>query len=462
MIKIITGQKLLDVSAEVIKSIGDNRLDLMCDNIIVVPDRFSLLAEKMVFDCLGIKSTFNIRVMGITALARKIINKANLDCVFCDAQESKFILFRAMQKSKNSFVCFSKNLSQGLCQKIQNALSLIRSSNISCDELEKVNTVDINTQKKLQDLALIYKNYEEMLNSKLDGNNTLKLFTSLIENSLDLSSTNFYFCGFDAFTKQGYEIIKNISKICKNLTIGAFFPTKNKNSSIFDIEMYNNLIGIFKQNNLEYQVEQTHSVLSLAQKQVFDNVYGYMLKPDTDYGYAKVFEMATKRDEIELVAKKILELTKLQKCKYKDIFVATGESYFDQIENIFTEYGISFYTDKSVNMYNTQVSNFLRYALDICIQADKESIINFVNNYFVDIEKPLKNDIENFVIENNIEYSKYQELEQFENQELNNIFEFSANMEKNSTIKDYVQKIDGLLQAYNIEKKLEALCEQFM
>ena len=104
MIKIITGQKLLDVSAEVIKSIGDNRLDLMCDNIIVVPDRFSLLAEKMVFDCLGIKSTFNIRVMGITALARKIINKANLDCVFCDAQESKFILFRAMQKSKNSFV----------------------------------------------------------------------------------------------------------------------------------------------------------------------------------------------------------------------------------------------------------------------------------------------------------------------------------------------------------------------
>lgn len=462
MIKIITGQKLLDVSAEVIKSIGDYRLDLSCDNIIVVPDRFSLLAEKMVFDSLGIKSTFNIRVMGITALARQIIKKANLDCVFCDAQESKFILFRAMQKSKKNFVCFSKHLSQGLCQKIQNALSLIRSSNISSEELQKVNNVDINTQKKLQDLALIYKNYEEMLNSKLDGNNTLKLFTSLIENSLDLSNTNFYFCGFDAFTKQGYEIIKNISKTCKNLTIGAFLPTKNKNSSIFDIEMYNNLISIFKQNNTCYQVEETHSVLSLAQKQIFDNVYGYMLKPSTNYGYAKVFEMASKRDEIELVAKKILELTKLKKCKYKDIFVATNESYFDQIGNIFTEYGISFYTDTSVNMFNTQVSNFLRYALDICIQADKESIINFVNNYFVDIDKSIKNDIENYVIENNIEYSKYQELEQFDCPELDSVFEFSAGVVANSTIKDYVQKIEALLQTYNIDKKLGLLCEQFV
>lgn len=462
MIKIITGHKLLDVASDVIKSIGDNRLDLSCDNIIVVPDRFSLLAEKMVFESLNIKSTFNIRVMGITAVARNIINQANLNCVFCDAQESKFILFRALQKSKNDFVCFSKNLSQGLCQKIQNALSLIRSSNISSDDLLAVNDVDINTQKKLQDIALIYKNYEQMLNSKLDGNNTLKLFTSLIENSLNLKNTNFYFCGFDAFTKQGYEIIKNISKICKNLTIGTFIPTKNKNYSIFDNELYNNLISIFKDNNLEYTTVKSNSVLSLAQKQIFDNIYGYMLKPENNYGYAKVFEMSSKRDEIELVAKKILELTKLQKCKYKDIFVATNESYFEDIENIFTEYGISFYADKSVNLFSTQVSNFLRYALDMCLQADKESIINFVNNYFVNIDKSTKNDIQNFVIENNIEYSKYEQLNQFNNQELNYIFDFINNILPNSTIKEYVSKIDNLLQVYNIEQKIELLCNQFI
>ena len=91
MIKVIYGDKLVDIAQGVIKNIDNKNIDLSEDNIIVVPDRFSLVAEKLVFKTLNIKSTFNIHVMGITALARKIISSSGLDCVYADAEESQFV-----------------------------------------------------------------------------------------------------------------------------------------------------------------------------------------------------------------------------------------------------------------------------------------------------------------------------------------------------------------------------------
>ena len=463
MIKIVTGQKLIDIAQKVIGEIAPHSQDLSCNNIIVVPDRFSLVAEKMVFDVLNIKATFNIHVMGITSLAKKIINEADLDCVYADGQESKFVLFRAIQKTKKDFICFSKHLSQGLVQKIQNALSLIRSSSVESLTLNSVQNTDTNTQKKLHDLALVNQKYEELLNGKLDGNNTLKLFTSIIQNSLSLKNTNFYFCGFDAFTKQGYEIIKNISKTCKNLTIGAFLPLKTKNSSIFDVEVFNNLKNIFLENNLEYDVLNANYITNLAQKQLMQNVYGYGVKQDENLGYAQIFEMSSKMDEIEFVAKKIAWLVKNEKCKFKDIVVATHQGYLEEIENVFCDYGITFYTDKSYSLLDTQVSNFLRYSLDVIVQNfDKESLLNFLNNTFVEIEKSDKNTIENYIIENNICYKKSKKLtEEFDYADIKKIFNFAKNLKSDATVEYYVNALKTLMQDFSIQEKITKLCERF-
>ena len=311
MIKIVYGDKLIDIAQGVIKNIDYKNSDLSVDNIIVVPDRFSLVAEKLVFKTLNIKSTFFVHVMGITALARKIISLSGLDCVYADSEESEFLLYRAMQKCKNDFLCFSKNLSQGLCQKVQNSLSLIRSSNISSSELTaSVQNFEIGLKNKFHDLALINTKYDEILASKLDGTNTLKLFTTLIEKSVNLKNINFYFCGFDAFTKQGYEIIKAISKNCNNLVIGAFKSKIQNNSYIFDEDVSKTLKQIFEDNKVEYLEENCNSVFNLGQKQIFENVYGSKIKSGENYKYSKIYEMSTKQDEVDFVAKTCLNTFK--------------------------------------------------------------------------------------------------------------------------------------------------------
>ncbi len=461
MIKIVTGQKLIDISKSVIFEINDKKENLSSQNIIVVPDRFSLLAEKMVFDALNIKSSFNIRVMGITSLAKDIISKAGLNCVYLTNDECKFLLFRALQKCKENFSCFSKNLSQGLCQKIQNILSLIRSSDVNLNMLKLAGeSASVSIQKKLQDLSMINDEYNELLNGRLDGTNTLKLFTSIIEQIESIKNTNFYFCGFDAFTKQGYEILRNIFKTANNVVVGCFYPNHNKNNMIFDKEMFNNITDILKEEKLEYIVQESHQVLSIPQKALFDNVYGFGIKSMQDFGYVNVLELATKQDEIKICANKIASLTKLKKCKYSDISIITTSDYFEDLKNVFDKYQISYYIDISKQFYSTEICNFIRFVLDLKNDnLSKESLLNLLNNSFVNIDKNLKEDIQNYIITNEIEYKKTDKLfENFDMQEFGEIIKSTQKFKDKDNIKNYIENVENIFKKYEIKSKIDNLC----
>ena len=75
-IVLVKGNSLENISKKVISLIPN---DLNQENIIVVPDRYSLIVESMLFDVLNISATFNIKVMGINKLAKSIIKECGLD-----------------------------------------------------------------------------------------------------------------------------------------------------------------------------------------------------------------------------------------------------------------------------------------------------------------------------------------------------------------------------------------------
>ena len=71
-INLYSAQTLRQATKEVIKNVEvSQNLDLR--NFIVVPNRFSLQAEKLLFQELGISSTFNIDVISISKLASLVL-----------------------------------------------------------------------------------------------------------------------------------------------------------------------------------------------------------------------------------------------------------------------------------------------------------------------------------------------------------------------------------------------------
>ncbi len=462
MINIICGNRIEDIKNSVLEQIEKYKFDLSYQNIVVVPDRYSLIVEKAVFEQLQIKATFTIKVMGINMLAKSLIQNSNLECVFVDAITSDFLMYRAVQNTKKDFVCFSKTISVGLVEKIKEGISLVMSSGITPEQLlASAENKSENMQKKIFDIAKVMTEYLRLLDCRLDASQTMEVFSNLITSTDAYKNTNFYFCGFDSFTKQGYGVVKNISKVANNTNIGIVVPSNNKNNFIFDSEMLDNFESYFKDENILYNVIKIQPNLTDEQKPIFENVYSYKIQKSDNVCY-DVVELPSCEDEVNFVAKKILEHTK-NGGRFKDFNIATTEKYFDRIDKVFDGFGISYYIDTQKSIDQTPVYNFLSCVLYLCAYGfEKEKLIELTNNYFFDIDQDEKNDIENYIFENNIEYKKVEKLlQKFDVQKLASIISFCGEIDKKSTVKYYIEKIEKLLTDFDVENQINNLCEKF-
>ena len=411
-IVLIKGHTLEDVKNSVIGEIKPYVQDFLQKNVIVVPDRYSLIVEKSVFDVLNISSTFNIFVMGINQLAKKMIDSAGLDCVYIDQTQSDFVLYRAIQNQKDNFICFSKTLNTGLVEKIKNSLALLRSSNVEAKDLDSLNTDDVNLQNKIHDLRLVLEEYEKLIDFRLDATNVLKTFSNLIENTHMYDDYNFYFCGFESFTAQGYDIVKKICKVAKNVTIGVITPTKFSNKNIYDDEMQKVLISFLDENKIEYTLKGVEPKFDGDNDAIYKNLFGHSIKKQSLK--TTVISFPKKQDEIENIAMQIAYNAK-NGLKYNEMCVATSSTYFPLIENIFSEYKISYYIDDKMSLGNSPIYNFIKCIFELLTDRfEKENIINLIESYFFDIDKQKKYEIINYVRENNIKYKRITKIYDFD------------------------------------------------
>ena len=75
-IKLVTGATAYEACINTLKHIDVS--DYEKENMVVVPDTFSMQAESLIFDVLKTKTFFNIKVVGISKLAGQILRDNNV------------------------------------------------------------------------------------------------------------------------------------------------------------------------------------------------------------------------------------------------------------------------------------------------------------------------------------------------------------------------------------------------
>ena len=102
--KFISSITLYEATKEVLKEIDYKNLKEK--NLVVVPDSFSMQAESLVFDVLGIKATFNISVVGISRLASKLLREHNIPFERISGLDEILFTFEAIKKCEDKFSYF--------------------------------------------------------------------------------------------------------------------------------------------------------------------------------------------------------------------------------------------------------------------------------------------------------------------------------------------------------------------
>ena len=380
--------------------------DFLVDHVVVVPDKFSLLTEKMVLDYVR-GSLFNVRVKTLSSLSVELLEKLGLGgSEVISSGENLLLTSQAIENVKDQFLTFKKsNIS--FCYEISKLISQFKSSSISPEGLnEKAAGL---TGNKYHDLSLIYKEYQRLLEGKLDANERLKILKDKLENENILSNTKFYFAHFDAFTKEGFDFLKVLLKKSAEINISLPKAISIGNEYIYEKDIQQKLIKILTECGGMLNVFSPASSLSKEREAIVKGVYSYQKENCQNKGFYNLYGGASLSQEVESLAK-LIRFHVFKGCRYRDFQVAAGDlgKYAGQIENIFDRFNIPYYIDLSITADKTILGNFILQLFQIVNTGfSKESLIDFSCNVLMEKDLNFVENCQKYDADGLAKYKKY-------------------------------------------------------
>ena len=441
------------------------QIDYNETNIIIVPDKFSLNAEKMFLDENDLTVNFNTRIFSLSKLASAIIEKKLIDKKIIDKTQSLMIISSIIKENINNFKYF-KNIKDinSFAEDVFNSLSQLLSSNF---EKENENITGL-LKNKFDDINLILNIYKQKRAEVLvDSSYKFDLFLSEIKNSEIIKTSNFYFGMFNNFTPQVKKIIKEIYLNSKSCNFSCSFSENRVNNNEV-LDFYKSLdkqIKIIKEDSLK-EINKFINTNFFTSKQDKFN-----LKNDE----IKIYEAKNPDEEIDNVIYNIKKDVLLDKLRFNDICVACAseEKYKDIIEKKFAKANISYFEDTSISLKDFSYFRFLLDLLNSINNLKLNVIINLIDSGYIDIDEKIIHNFKSFIYKYNIEnfdnvkkyeiFSTEKEYEDF-NFITNNIVLKINNLhnKKFNNVYEFFDDFDNLLKEFNVKEKLKEKTTEFL
>ena len=339
--------------------------------VLMVPDRFSYNAEKLICDTFGGVGLGGVEVLTFQRLLRKTEGADHALSPVGKQMLLKSIINKTIDESS---VFFGAKERQGFTGSVMDVIYDWKRFCILPENLRKAaeNTGNLTTAKKLESLILIYEEYLRIFEEKGYTDEEDLLF-NLAEDlkGQDLKNTVLWIDSFVEFTTSQLNVIK--AYLEGGAYVNIFLPEAEGEAgdvSYVPQHTYEALknLGfsvIYEEAEAESHINPAISFLCDAYDTSWEKYSG------TPEGI-KLVSASDVYEETELAAKEILDLVCDRGYDFSDISVLCGspEKYTSCIEAVFERCKIPYFSDYKMPLSNTSVSILLTSVFDI---VDKKS-----------------------------------------------------------------------------------------
>ena len=453
-IKLFINNTTLDATKDMIDTI-DNSDDFI-EHIVVVPDKYSLQMEKLLLDTLPRKALFNVRVVGLTSLANDIFKKLNIKVDVLTSGECLLITEKAIENVKKDFLTLKKS-NIAFCYEINKIIAQLKSSNISIEDLEGKKDINGMAGAKYHDITLIFKEYQNLLQGRIDANERLSLLCNVIKENKILNNTIFYFAQFESFTAEAYKLIKVLVENSKQVNISLTQSISIGNDYIYEKDIYQKIINITKELNCPVDVINKKGEFTNEKTAIVRGLYSYEKVSCENRGFYNIFVANNITEEVTAVAKLIYYFS-TQGYIYKDFIVMTSdlEKYQNFIDIIFKKFNFPYYIDSSITADKTLLGILINNFFETVIMGyPNDKLISLFSNILLKRNEELIERCQSYNIEGKYKYKKYLEKDFSYNKYLQNI-------EKAKKAKDFSEIIRNICQDVkdNFESIMDSLQEK--
>lgn len=455
---------------------------------IITPEQFSFTAEQKLME--GIKSIINAEVVTFNRLAYRIINETggviNTNLSKC----GKAMLIYSILQNKKSDLVFLNKSNENVDVSMRTITELkkhgVRVQDLK-DEQEKIENKYLKS--KLNDIILIYENFEENIKEKyIDETDLLSILAENIDKISLLRDSIIYIDEFAGFTEQEYLIIKKLIELSGEITITSCIDNLDFNTDPNIDIFYQNKITLKKLLNLledkkKIEFVNLDKLYRFKNEELFateNNLYNRKIqKHENDINNINLFLAKNEYTEIEKVAKEIIKLVKQQSYRYRDISIITKniDKYSNLARAIFSKYEIPIFIDEKRDLNQNIVIQYVLSILEIFTKNySYEAIFNYLKTGFIEVEQndvfklekyclkygiknnKLKKDFTYGINDNNKE--EINNLNEIRKQIINPLVELKSKIDEQKNIKNIVEQVYLFLINQNIEQKLTNKIEQ--
>ncbi|MEI3607838.1 helicase-exonuclease AddAB subunit AddB [Pseudogracilibacillus sp. SE30717A] len=515
-LRMVLGRASTNHSEHVMKEIQDKlRKDPEGNPIFyIVPEQMTFQQEYSLFGEEQIKGSVRAQVTSFSRLAWRVLQETGGGTKqFISSTGIQMMLRKIVDQRMDQFQMFQKAVDkQGFIQELERMITEFKRHCITPDMLEEQMTYteqNVPLMNKLSDLYYIYDELIALLKQKyIDGEDQLQLLAEKVSSTPFLQGAEIYLDGFYRFTPNELEIVSELLKTCKQVTIALTADPSEMGEEVSELDLF-------------YQTKETYHYLQqiAVENQVFmedpiilESENGRLCKKPHILHLERHFddrptpvcnenkenpillnEAVHPRAELDGVIQEILRLVREENYRYRDMamFIRETEEYHDLINTMFADYGIPVFVDEKRTMLNHPLIEFVRSLFDI-IESNwrYDAIFRLLKTGFLsasDTTYPLNADaideLENYVLEYGIRgkqqwfqkekwvYKRFQgfseavqtdrereeetKINRFRKQIVDALHLFDKEIRERTTVKERAETIYMLLSRLNIPLQLE-------
>lgn len=395
---------------------------------VIVPEQCNLSVEKKLFDLLKKDCLMNIEVLTLSRMAYRIANEVGAVKPQLSKAGKDMLIFDLLNKEKFNLKFLGK--SEKNVDIVNRLITELKKHSVSIEDLKNAEITNEYTCLKLNDIILLYDEYDQKICSKfIDENDSLDILADNLDKSNLIKDSYIFIDEFLGFTKQEYNVFEKILSQAKEVTVTTLADNLNdKTNKENDIFYFNKKYA----NNLK----KIATSLGIKTEDVYlRDVYRFkndelkMLEESFSNSNAKKMENKTKNislfvannpyTEVEYIAKNIHNLVKKCGYSYNEIGIITEDLslYSEDAKAVFTKYDIPIFIDEKKELNQNILIKFIISMLDIFVKNwSFDSIFNYLKIGLLDIDEEdiylLENYCRKWGIRGNKFYNKKFEYEQ--------------------------------------------------
>ncbi len=464
--------------------------------LLLVPDQFTLQAERDAFFYLGVKGFMDLDVVSISRLGTKIMNETGGGR---DPMINKYgrhmLLVKILRETAEELQLYrGMEKKQAFIEMMNNFISELKQYGADPHQLREITAEmdgDTFLKRKLEDVAVVFEKYEEQIAGKyIDTEDYVGLYADKIRESQKIKDTEIWIYGFDAFTPKNFEVISKLMSTAKNVNLVITGSDQGRDSDLFSLSRHimERFVKLAEDAGVPWEKhavpdsflidDRAPSIKALEQE-----LYSLPVQPqnlhEEETGGITLVKSANFYSEAETAAVKVLSLVRDQGLKYNEIILICNdlETRGTIAKRVFKQYGMELFLDKKQSIIHNPASVFMLSLLELADgKYNSEAVFRMLKTDLTGLPWKDTEQLENYARKYKIkgrrwtaafakgeaEYGEeaFAQLQKVREQVIGPVQEFCRDFRRCRSVKECVQTLYRYMtEVYNIPERLEQLMQ---